>query len=117
MREGVTKEAEVEEIYEEGEEVETQGEVEPAKRKEEKLQTVELTLGPEGTARAALKAEPRVASPQEMLTELEFRDPNGEIQTVSRRIALWPAALLVGLEPDSWALSKDKLRFKAMTLI
>ena len=116
VREGVTKEAEVEEIYEEGEEVETQGEVEPAKRKEEKLQTVELTLGPEGTARAALKAEPRIASPQEMLTELEFRDPNGEIQTVSRRIALWPAALLVGLEPDSWALSKDKLRFKAMTV-
>ena len=82
VREGVTKEAEVEEIYEEGEEVETQGEVEPAKRKEEKLQTVELTLGPEGTARAALKAEPRISSPQEMLTELEFRDPNGEIQSL-----------------------------------
>ncbi len=116
VREGVTREQENEEILDEEETDVVEGEAEPAKRKDEKLQTVELTLSPEGTARAVLKGEPRIASPREMLTELEFRDPNGEIQTVSRSIALWPASLLVGLEPDSWAFSKDKLKFKALVL-
>ena len=115
VREGIAKEAETEDIFE-AEGTETEGDEQPRRRKDERLQTVDLKLGPEGTARATLKARPRFTSPQEMLTELEFRDPNGEVQTVSRRIALWPAGLLVGIEPDSWALSRDKLRFKALVL-
>ena len=115
VREGITREQENEETFDE-EEIETEAETEPAKRKDEKLQTVELTLGPDGSAHATLKAEPRIAAPKEMMAELEFRDPNGAIQTVSRNIPLWPSALLVGLEPDSWALSREKLRFKALVL-
>ena len=42
---------------------------------------------------------------------MEFRDPNGEIQTVSSRIPLWPSKYLIGIKPDSWALSKDAFKF------
>ncbi len=118
VREGVTREEDKEELFDE-EETASEEQIEPAKparRKDEKLQTVEMTLGPEGSARAVFKGDPRITAPAEMLAEMEFRDPNGEVQTVSRRIALWPAALIVGLEPDSWAFSKERIRFKTLTL-
>ena len=48
--------------------------------------------------------------------ELEYSDPNGEVLTSSTRIPLWPANLVVGLKPDAWAASKDKIRFHAVAL-
>ena len=51
-----------------------------------------------------------------MLVELEFRDPNGEIQTVSQRVPLWTSKLLVGIKPDSWASSKEAFKFHTVVL-
>ena len=47
---------------------------------------------------------------------MEFKDPNGEIQTVSSRIPLWPSRYLIGIKPDSWALSKDAFKFHVAVL-
>jgi uncharacterized protein YfaS (alpha-2-macroglobulin family) len=41
---------------------------------------------------------------------MEFRDPNGEIRTVSSTVPLWPAHWLAGILPDSWVASKDRLK-------
>ena len=42
--------------------------------------------------------------------------PTARCSTTSTRIPLWPAALIVGLKPDSWALSQDKVKFQAVAL-
>jgi hypothetical protein len=41
-----------------------------------------------GSARTALQKIPQFEIPMEILTEMEFKDPNGEIQTISTRMPL-----------------------------
>ncbi len=81
-------------------------------RKNVKLKTLALTLDKAGAARAKLSGLPQIDTPREILTELEYKDPNGEIQTVAARIPLWPSKVLVGIKPDSWALTKDSLKYQ-----
>ncbi|MBA4371703.1 MAG: alpha-2-macroglobulin [Thermodesulfovibrio sp.] len=81
-----------------------------------KTQTTELILDGSGGLRTKLSGLPEVEQPHDILAELEFRDPNGETQTVSRRIPLWPARVLVGIKPDSWAASKDDFRFHVVVV-
>ncbi|HEY7534490.1 MAG TPA: MG2 domain-containing protein, partial [Thermodesulfobacteriota bacterium] len=81
-----------------------------------KLKTLSLTLDKAGSARAKLSGLPQIDTPRDILTELEFKDPNGEIQTVATRIPLWSSRVLVGIKPDSWTLSKDSLKYQVATL-
>ena len=74
--------------------------------------TQELVLGKGGALRTKITGIQKSENPQDLLTELEYRDPNGEIQTVSRRITLWPSKILVGIETDDFSSTKDKLKFK-----
>ncbi|MBI3553456.1 MAG: alpha-2-macroglobulin [Elusimicrobia bacterium] len=78
------------------------------------IRAQDLTLDAAGSARTVVAVSTSALTmPMELLSELEFRDPNGETQTVASRAALWPSSRLVGLKPDSWALSKDSLKFQA----
>jgi len=70
----------------------------------------ELTLDAAGTARVAITDLPKVSVPHVVLAELEFRDPNGDVQTVAARVPLWPSRRLVGLRPEAWAASRDRLQ-------
>jgi uncharacterized protein YfaS (alpha-2-macroglobulin family) len=70
----------------------------------------QVVLDATGSARITIPRLPRVAAPQELLAEMEFPDPNGEIRTVAGRVPLWPAHRLVGILPDSWMASKDRLK-------
>lgn len=85
----------------------------PAADEEKKAapRTMQLTLDQTGSTRAKIDNLPKAVIPQDLLAELEYHDPNGEVQTVSRRIPLWPSKLLLGIRPDSWAASKDQFRF------
>jgi alpha-2-macroglobulin len=80
------------------------------------VRTQELVLDKYGTGRVKLTRLPAVLSPQVLATELEFRDPNGQMQTASARIPLWPSKLLVGIKPDSWAASKESFEFQVAVL-
>ena len=73
----------------------------------------DLILDAAGGATATLEGQPDAKTPVDLLTELEFKDPSGETQTVSSRVPLWPARRLIGLKTDSWALSAKKLKFRA----
>jgi uncharacterized protein YfaS (alpha-2-macroglobulin family) len=77
------------------------------------IRTQDLILDAAGGVDAVLEGEPSIKVPQELATELEFRDPSGETQTVSSRQTLWPARRLIGIKTDSWALSAKKLKFRA----
>ena len=61
-----------------------------------------LTTDKSGAATFTLKELPRIARPSELLAEVTFNDPNGEVQTVGTRVALWPAAVVLGIKAGAW---------------
>lgn len=85
-------------------------------RKEIKLQGIDMVLDRFGSGRTTISDLPKVEIPKEVLSEMEFRDPNGEIQTVSAKIPLWPSKNLIGIKPDSWAVSKEAFKFHVAVL-
>ena len=80
-----------------------------------KTSELSLSLDAAGGARATVKNIGKGAgdqvTPRDLVAELEYRDPNGETLTAATRVALWPARVVLGLKPDNWAASKDKLKF------
>jgi uncharacterized protein YfaS (alpha-2-macroglobulin family) len=75
-----------------------------------------LTTDAHGAATLELKDLPAVHKPVEVAAEVTFDDPNGEAQTVSTRIALWPGAVVAGIKADSWASNRGKVTFTALAL-
>jgi alpha-2-macroglobulin len=75
-----------------------------------------LTTDRAGAATWTLKDLPPITRPSELLAEVSFNDPNGEVQTVSSRIALWPAAVVPGIRAASWASSRGLVKFSALAL-
>jgi hypothetical protein len=106
VKEGIVRRGEALESEEEG-----TGERNIDDQKRVKLPTQDLALDASGSIRATVSNLPKTEIPQEILTEMEFRDPNGEIQTVSSRIPLWHSNYLIGIRPDAWALSKEAFKF------
>jgi uncharacterized protein YfaS (alpha-2-macroglobulin family) len=109
VREGLVRRGEALETEESEEGMER--EERTLEKKEIKLPTVDLVLDRSGSTRTTISNLPKVESPEEILAEVEFKDPNGEIQTVSSKIALWHSKYLIGIKPDAWALSKEAFKF------
>lgn len=74
------------------------------------------TLDEAGTTRLVISSLPRSSAAQEALAELEFHDPNGQVQTIARTVPLWPAKWLVGVKPEDWARTRDKLVVQAAVI-
>ncbi|MEP7314355.1 MAG: MG2 domain-containing protein [Pseudomonadota bacterium] len=68
-----------------------------------------LQLDANGAARASIADLPRSTQPRSLVAELEYQDANGERLTTATRIALWPAALAVGISADGWVGKPDAL--------
>jgi uncharacterized protein YfaS (alpha-2-macroglobulin family) len=73
-------------------------------------QRTELKLDGAGAARAEITDIPEATALRELLAEVEFRDPNGETQTVASTVPLWPADWLVGIRAEEWASSREQLK-------
>lgn len=69
-----------------------------------------------GSARLALKDLPAIERASELVAELSFNDPNGEVQTASARIALWPSAVVLGVKTGAWASQRGKVKFQVVAL-
>lgn len=76
----------------------------------------DLILDTAGAARITLDKLPRSDAPQNVTAELEYRDPNGETLAASSHFTLWPSKVILGIKPDSWAASKDHLKFHVLAL-
>jgi hypothetical protein len=98
--------------WEEGEGEEVPGEEE----RKPKLRSTDLVLDPAGALRTKVSGLPAAGRPLDLVTELEYVDPNGERQTVSGRIPLWPSKAVVGIRPDSWAASRESFKFHVRSL-
>ncbi len=70
-------------------------------------------LDDNGGRRIELEGSGKIDRRRSLLTELEFQDPNGRIQTVSQRISMWPSARLAGIKTKSWMQSEESLEFSA----
>ena len=75
-----------------------------------------LTTDKNGAATFTLKDFGTVAKPSEITAEVTFNDPNGEVQTASTSIQLWPSAVVLGMKTGSWASSRGKVKFTALAL-
>jgi uncharacterized protein YfaS (alpha-2-macroglobulin family) len=75
-----------------------------------------LTLDKAGGAHVTIDHLPAITRPQELLAEMSWQDPNGETLTSSARVPLWPSGVVVGIQPDGWLASKDKLKFTVAVL-
>jgi hypothetical protein len=73
----------------------------------------QLVLDAAGTTRARLVLLPRPVTPSRLATEVEFRDPNGETQTVSAAAPLWPGRWLPGVRAERWVLELGDLQAQA----
>jgi uncharacterized protein YfaS (alpha-2-macroglobulin family) len=80
------------------------------------IRTRDLVLDAFGALRTKVTGLPRSPEPKELVAELEYSDPNGEVQVVSTRVPLWPSRVLLGLKPDSWAASKEAFKFHVAAL-
>ena len=69
-------------------------------------QRQDLVLDDAGAARTTITNLPQATTVRELLTEMEFRDPNGEAQTVSSTVPLWPAKWLVGIKTEFWVATE-----------
>lgn len=113
VREGIT----VQPPYLEGEPIqEPQEDQASGEAGKKSVRSARITLDKAGSARATLSPLPSVSASHDLLAELEFRDPAGEVQTVSARIPLWPSKVLVGIKPESWAASGERFRFRTVVL-
>ncbi len=116
LKEGIISQSEYRDYdVEAGDDIEAQS-ADLSSGKPVRLKTQELQLGEAGSTRARFDNLPRIDAPRDILTELEYRDPNGEVQTAAARVPLYPAKLHVGISPDSWALSKDALKYRVLVL-
>ena len=75
------------------------------------LPVINLVLDSTGAARTTIGGLAIRDVPRELHTEMEYLDPAGEISTVSARTPLWHSGYHIGIKPDSWAASKEKLKF------
>ena len=120
VKEGITSRGEQRSYDEESGEGEAEAEeASPragAKPKLVETRTSELTLDLSGAVRTVIPDLPKITVPQDLQAEMEFRDPNGEVQTVSSRIPLWPSNVLVGIKPDSWVASKESFKFHVLVV-
>jgi hypothetical protein len=69
-----------------------------------------------GGARFVVPGLPPIDRVADLVTELSFTDPNGEVQTVSRSVRVWPSAVVVGLRLPGWAARRGDARLTALVL-
>ena len=76
----------------------------------------QLRLGNDGTARYVVKNLPKADRPRELLTEMTYRDPNGEEQTLRGSTTLWPAAVIAGIKSESWVQVRKVAHLQVLVL-
>lgn len=77
---------------------------------------LEATLDANGSGRVTIAPLPRPVYPQRLALEATYPDPNGELQTLSSSHTLWPAAVVAGIEAESWVSADSEARLQLLAL-
>ncbi|MEW9899448.1 MG2 domain-containing protein [Chitinivorax sp. PXF-14] len=78
-----------------------------ASNKDKPLPEQALTLDRQGAARVQTGSLPALTQPSELLAELEYPDPNGEIQTARAAIPLWPSRYVAGVKIERFSDTRE----------
>ncbi|MBK7059704.1 MAG: alpha-2-macroglobulin [Rubrivivax sp.] len=70
----------------------------------------------DGAARFTISGLPKLTRASEVVAEIAFNDPNGEVQTVSTTVPVWPSAVVPGIKAASWAQNRGQAQFTALAL-
>ena len=74
------------------------------------------TTSAAGAARIVLKDLPRVERASEVLAEVSFADPNGELQSVALAVPVWTSAVVLGLQARAWTGAGGEAQYRAVAL-
>ncbi|HND85570.1 MAG TPA: MG2 domain-containing protein, partial [Pseudobdellovibrionaceae bacterium] len=78
---------------------------------EEKFLKVQaLTLNNDGGLLAKIGDLPKIKTIQQLVVEMEYSDPNGEIKTTSKQVPLYPAENIIGLRTENWFVDPSKIK-------
>ncbi len=75
-----------------------------------------VKLDAQGAGKLEVALPDKVKGPSELYAEMQFADPNGEIQTLRGLVELWPAALTVGIKVADWASGEGSNRVEVVVL-
>ncbi|WP_298011137.1 MG2 domain-containing protein [uncultured Aquabacterium sp.] len=75
-----------------------------------------VTLDAKGAGKVTLPGLPAVTRPQQLLVQATYADPNGEVQTLSQSLPVWPSAVVLGVRTDSWVSVKQKVATQVLAL-
>ncbi len=75
-----------------------------------------VKLDGQGAAMVNLPKIPEVKTPRQLLVQATYADPNGEVQTLSQTLPVWPSAVVLGVRTDSWVSVKQKVATQMVAL-
>jgi len=75
-----------------------------------------VALDKSGAGQVLLTKLPPTTAPRELLVQASYADPNGEVQTLSQTLPLWPSAVVLGVRTDDWVSVHQKLRAQVVAL-
>ncbi|EMM86931.1 alpha-2-macroglobulin family protein [Leptospira santarosai str. 2000027870] len=76
----------------------------------------QLVLDTKGFFETTVKSIPKSNTIQRLEAELEYKDPNGEIQSSFRSFPIYPSEYHIGISPESWVAVQDSVRFQVAVL-
>ena len=75
-----------------------------------------VTLDKGGAGKVMLAKLPPTTTPRELLVQATYADPNGEVQTLSQTLPLWPSGVVLGVRTDDWVSVHQKLPAQVVAL-
>jgi len=75
-----------------------------------------ITLDKSGAGKVTLTKLPAITAPRQLLVQATYADPNGEVQTLSQTLPLWPSAVVLGVRTDDWVSVRQKLPVQVVAL-
>src|SRR5690606_8898773 len=75
-----------------------------------------LTLDAQGAGELTLPKLPALSSARELLVQATYADPNGEVQTLSQTMPLWPSKVVLGIRTESWVSVRQKVATQVLAL-
>src|SRR6516225_4549956 len=75
-----------------------------------------VTLDKSGAGKVTLAKLPPTTVPKELLVQANYADPNGEVQTLSQTLPMWPSGVVLGVRTDDWVSVQQKLPAQVVAL-
>ncbi len=75
-----------------------------------------VTLDKNGAGQVKLAGLPAVERESELLLQATYADPNGEVQTLSQTVPVWPSAVVLGVRTERWVSVKQQLPTQVLAL-